>query len=221
LLIPNWQRIVPLSGPLFVVFLLASIVLTAVPGGDEGNEELLAWYTDSGNRISAMFSGYLLVLAALSLLVFALHLRWLIGRSSGEGNVLGTAALAGGLGAALFLVATSVALAAIPASVELADGPVPVTPDVPRAINSVGFDLMLIGAMFMAIFMIVATAVASAQHDIFPRWFTWLSGVCAFSLVFAAVWLPALALPIWMLTASVLTYRRERGVVAPSMVPAT
>jgi hypothetical protein len=61
--------------------------------------------------------------------------------------------------------------------------------------------------MFAAIAMIDATSVAALRTGILPRWFAWLGFVCAVVLLFAVVFLPMIALPIWLLCASLVFFK--------------
>jgi hypothetical protein len=205
----GWQRWIPLTGILFVILFVGAIFLVSLPGGDDSEQEVLDWYTDSGNRTSAVIGAYLLVIASLFLVVFVNHLRYVIQDAEGGTPLFATGAFAGGVGAALCLIVAAMAFAAVPATVEFGDEPPPTSVDVPRALNSLGFGLQLVGMMFMAIIMILATAVASFRYRLFPTWFNWLSVICAIALVFAVIWLPGIALPIWLVVASILLFQRQ------------
>ena len=62
----------------------------------------------------------------------------------------------------------------------------------------------------------LATAIASMRHAALPRWFGWLSLVLALILAFPLLgWLGVyLGLPLWVVTASVLLYRRSESTAA-------
>jgi hypothetical protein len=134
----GWQRWIPLTGVLFVILFVAAIFIVSFPGGDDPEQEVLDWYTDSGNRTSAVISAYLLVIASLALLTFVNRLRYVIQIAERGTPLFATGAFAGGIGAAVCLNVAAMAFAAIPAGVEFGDDPQPTSVDVPRALNSLG-----------------------------------------------------------------------------------
>jgi hypothetical protein len=205
----GWQRWIPLTGILFVILFVGAIFLVSLPGGDDSEQEVLDWYADSGNRTSAVIGAYLSVIASLLLVVFVNRLRYVIQNAEGQAPLFATGAFAGGIGAAVCLIVAAMAFAAIPAGVEFGDDPPPTSVDVPRALNSLGFGLQLVGMMFMAIIMILSTAAASFRYRLFPTWFNWLSVICAVALIFAVIWLPGIALLIWLVVASILLFQRQ------------
>jgi hypothetical protein len=106
------------------------------------------------------------------------------------------------------------AFAAIAAGIEFGDEPPPTSAELPRAINSMGFGLMLVGMMFMAIFMILSTAVASFRYGLFPGWFNWLSILTAIALIFAVIFLPGIMLLVWLVAASILLLLQRQPAVS-------
>jgi hypothetical protein len=205
----GWQRWIPLTGILFVILFVGAIFLASLPGGDDSDQEVLDWYTDSGNRTSAVISAYLWVIASLLLVIFVNRLRYVIQDAEGGTPLFATGAFAGGIGAAFCLIVAAMAFAAIPAGIEFGDDPPPTSVDVPRAFNSLGFGLQLVGMMFMAIVTILSTAAASFRYRLFPTWFNWLSIICAIALLFAVIFLPGIALLIWLVVASILLFQRQ------------
>jgi hypothetical protein len=61
--------------------------------------------------------------------------------------------------------------------------------------------------MFGAIALIDATSVVIWRTGILPRWFAWLGFVCAVVLLFGVVFIPMVALPIWLLAGSFILFR--------------
>jgi hypothetical protein len=205
----GWQRWVPLTGIAFVVLFLIAIFIVEIPGGDDSAQEVLDFYADSGNRTSVVISAYLYVLAAFSLILFANRLHYVIRNAEGGNPLFATGALAGGIAAAVCLIVAAMAFAAIAAGIEFADEPPPTSAELPRAINSMGYGLMLVGMMFMAILMILSTTVASFRYGLFPGWFNWLSILTAIALIFAVIFLPGIMLFVWLVAASILLWQRQ------------
>lgn len=79
--------------------------------------------------------------------------------------------------------------------------------------------------MFAAIAMIVPTSIAALRSGVLPRWFGWLGLDCALVLLLAVVYLPMIALPIWLLAASLVCFRalvadgRRIGLTRETAVP--
>jgi hypothetical protein len=212
--VTGWQRWVPLSGIAFVVLFLVATFIVEIPGGDDPEQEVLDFYADSGNRTSVVISAYLYVLAAFSLLLFANRLRYVIHNAEGGNPLFATGAFAGGIAAAVCLIVAAMAFAAIAAGIEFGDEPPPTSAELPRAINSMGFGLMLVGMMFTAIFMILSTAVASFRYGLFPGWFNWLSILTAIALIFAVIFLPGIMLLVWLVAASILLLLQRQPAVS-------
>jgi hypothetical protein len=119
------------------------------------------------------------------------------------------------LGGAVLLVALlwvgAAALAAIPAGVSLGGSSQLSSADLGRFLPSIGFGSILLFAMFGAIALIDATSVVIMRTDVLPRWLAWLGFVCGVVLLFGVVFLPVIALPIWLIAASIVLYRQPEG----------
>jgi hypothetical protein len=116
------------------------------------------------------------------------------------------------LGGAVLLVALlwvgTAALGAIPAGVSLGGSSQLSDADLGRFLPSIGFGSILIFGMFGAIALIDATSVVIWRTGVLPRWLAWLGFVCGVVLLFGAVFLPVIALPIWLIAASIVLYRQ-------------
>ena len=70
----NWRRVAPYSGIAFVVFFLASVVVSSVPKDTASDHAWLAAYATHAKQAGHLATGVLLVLAALSLMTFLTHI---------------------------------------------------------------------------------------------------------------------------------------------------
>jgi hypothetical protein len=75
--------------------------------------------------------------------------------------------------------------------------------------------------MFGAIALIDATSIVIFRTGVLPRWFGWLGFVCAVVLLFGAVFIPMVALPIWLLAGSFILFRLRSVEAEPvAVIPA-
>ena len=124
-------------------------------------------------------------------------------------------AYGGALVFAGLLVAGAMCLAAVPAGMALGGVRAPEGGDVINFMQSAGYGMILVGGMLFAATTIVATSLVSMRTGALPRWSAWLGYLCALALLFAVVWLPQVALLVWVVAISVLLLR------APSRAAAT
>jgi hypothetical protein len=85
-------------------------------------------------------------------------------------------------------------------------------------VPQIGFPAILVFAMFGAIALIDATSIVIMRTGVLPRWFAWLGFVCAVVLLFGAVFIPMIALPIWLLAGSVILFRLRSAEAEPVAV---
>ncbi len=71
--------------------------------------------------------------------------------------------------------------------------------------------MFLFGGGFTAIVLVLTTSIVTLQTGVFPQWLAWLGFVAAFALLFAIIFLPMLALLIWVLVVSVSAACAARG----------
>ena len=125
----------------------------------------------------------------------------------GPGGRLTNVALGGGIVCVGMLWAGAAALASISGAESFGGAPPIRNADLARFLPQVGFAAILIFSMFGAIALIDATSVVIWRTGILPRWFAWLGFICAVVLLFAVVFIPMVALPIWLLAGSFVLFR--------------
>ena len=116
------------------------------------------------------------------------------------------------------------ALAAVPAGQSIGGEPAVTNADVARFLPQLGFGAILIGGMFGAIALIDAASIVIYRTGVLPRWLAWLGFVCAVALLFGVVFLPMIALPIWLIGTGVVLLRlpsTEAEPTAPAAAPPT
>src|SRR5262245_47541945 len=81
------RRLGSLAGLAFAVCLFLGVAMLDVPRGAT-DQELVSWWADRGNQVSAVVSMYLFVAAALSFLVLLVSLRSrFLGAEGGTGEL--------------------------------------------------------------------------------------------------------------------------------------
>jgi prepilin signal peptidase PulO-like enzyme (type II secretory pathway) len=74
--------------------------------------------------------------------------------------------------------------------------------------------MTLLGGGFTAIGLVLTTSIISFQTGVLPQWLAWLGVVAAVILLFAIIFLPMVALLIWVLCVSGVLLMRTEGPAA-------
>jgi hypothetical protein len=206
--LPAFQRWIPLSGIVFVVLLIVGMGLMDLPTGDDSDQTVSAFYADHGNRVEVICAFYLLTIGGIAFLFFANRLRLLLAAAPGAPPPAATFAFGAGVVFLSMYFVSAAAMATIAGAVSIGGEELP---DVSfeRFFPQLGYAVLLVPGMFAASVMIAVTSYVSMQSRIFPGWFAWLGFVVAILLLFGAAFLPALALPVWVLIASVLMLQEQ------------
>ncbi len=209
------------AGVLFaVLFVFAVTTAGDAPGGDEDSDAAVtAYYEDSDNRGMLITVAYLLVASALALVVFSRVGPYSLMRDSADSLTRHCAAL-GMTGAVLAAAGISLggmALAAVSGGVTFQDEPV--DPGVARFMVHLGYGSILIWGGLAGAFSIASFALGALRSGAMARWLAWLGFAAAAALLFAVLFIPMVALPLWVLVASVVFFLKERT-VAQGAAPA-
>jgi hypothetical protein len=206
----------PTAGLLAAITFVVGLAMSAnSPDNSDPDAKIISWYADHGHRVGVVIGAFVLAFCGLFLLWFASGLRQRLRVAEGPEGRLANVALGGGVLLVAMLWVGAAALGAIPAGVSLGGSKELTDADLGRFLPSVGFGAILIFGMFGAIALIDATAVVIMRTGVLPRWFAWLGFVCGVVLLFGAVFLPVIALPIWLIAASVVLYRQPEFAAAP------
>lgn len=204
----------PIAGVLAAVtFVVGLILVSNSPDNNDTDAQVVAWYTDHGHRLSVLIGVYFLAFCGLFFLWFASGLRERLRAAEGSGGRLANVALGGAILFVGMLWAGAAALAAIPGAESLGDSTALRVADIARFVPSIGFGAILIFGAFGAIALIDATSIVAMRSGSLPNWFAWLGFVAAVVLLFGLVFLPMVALPIWLLAASYVFFRQPEPVV--------
>ena len=208
----------PLAGILAAITFVVGFSMVAGSSADNSDSDakIISWYADNGHQVVAVIGSFVLAFCGLFILWFAAGLRQRLRVAEGPEGRLANVALGGGVLLVALLWVGDAAIAAIPAGVKLGQSNDLTNADLGRFLPSIGFGAILIFGMFGAIALIDATSVVIWRTGILPRWFMWLGFVCGVVLLFAAVFLPVIALPIWLIAGSIALWREpEMSTAAP------
>ena len=208
----SWfERWAPIAGVAFVVLMVVgSMLIGDVPAPDAPAQEIANYLADSGNHTRNIIGAYLWVIGAFAFVWFLVRLRNDIRRAEGgTGSLSGPAFGAGVAFVALWMV-SAVVFAAVPFAIELRDAPISDT-DVVRLLPATGRLLLLLGAGFAGLLVVLTTSVAIFRTGVFPRWLVWLGIVAAIVLLFDVIYLTIFPFWTWVFIVSmVMLMRRER-----------
>ena len=198
----------PLAGVLAAVTFVAGLLcVVSSPDNNDSDAKVLAWYADQGHRLTNLIGAYLLAACGLFILWFGAGLRQRLRAAEGPGGRLSSVALGGAILLAGMLWLGAAAAAAISGAKSFGGVPGPESADVARFLPQVGYAAILLFGMFGAIAPIDATSLVALRTGVLPRWLALLGLLCAVVLLFGVVFLPMVALPIWLLAASFVLFR--------------
>jgi hypothetical protein len=211
------ERWAPLAGILFVVLMFFGTFLVAdLPNADASRRRIVEYLADGGNHTRNIIGAYMWVLAALALLWFATRLRQVLRDAKGDASILPNLVFGAGVVYSALLAASGVTFAAVAYAVKVLDAPV-TNADLVRVLPQLAWMILLLGAGFAAILLVVASCIASFQTGVLPRWLAWLGVVAAILLVFDLAYQNIIPFLVWVLAASiVLLMRRDQTANAAS-----
>jgi len=212
----------PIAGVLAAITFVAGVILaSATPNNSDSDAKVIAWYTHHGHRLADLIGAYLLAACGLFLLWFVAGLRQRLRAAEGPGGRLANVALGGGIACVATLWVGAAALASIAGAESLGGAPPIRNADLARFLPQVGFAAILLFSMFGAIALIDATSIVIWRTGILPRWFAWLGFICSVVLLFGVVFIPMIALPIWLLAGSFILFRLRSIEAEPVVVVPT
>jgi hypothetical protein len=204
-----WERWAGVAGIVFVVLYVVGFVIGGEP--PDTDADLVAHYSDSGERAKEMAAFFLIATAALAFVLFASGLRArLVGTD--VPRTLAAIAWAGGIAyATLALAGNAISRATAAAA---GDELFTLEPNAQRLFETAGF-LLFVSAAFAAMLLVGAVAVGALRYAVLPRWLGWTSVGAAVLLPTAIGFIGFLVLFAWALAAGVALAAR-RSVTASS-----
>jgi hypothetical protein len=202
-----------IAGLAFVVLFVAGMMLSGgTPESNAPDQEWFDWFADSGNRTTEVVGMFVLAASGLCFVVFLAGMVRRI-RTAGRraGQALDVAWGAGLLAAGLIMVA-AVAINQAAVGIEIGEVPTPDDADLLRMAEQAGFGIALLGGGWCAAVAVGALSWAGRRNGALPSWLANAGLVAAVILVFSIIWIPMVALPLWVLAASVTLLRPARAV---------
>jgi hypothetical protein len=204
----GFERWAPIAGIAFVVLMVVgSALVSDVPAPDAPGREIADYLADSGNLTRNIVGAYLWAIGALVFLWFLVPLRNRLRRAEGGTGSLSSLAFGAGLAFTAVWLVSAVVLSAVPFAIEFRDATIS-DPDLVRVLGSTGRLLLLLGAGFAALLVVLAASLAGFRTGVFPRWLAWLGIVASVSLLFAVVYGNILPFWTWVFLASIVMWRR-------------
>jgi uncharacterized protein DUF4386 len=209
------ERWAPLGGIIFVVLMFTGTLFVAdVPDADSPQQKIADYLTDDGNHTRNIVGAYIWVVGALSFLWFAAHLRSILRAAEGGTGILSNIAFGAGVIYSALMMVSAVAFAAVAYAVGLRDATV-TDPDLVRVLPQLAWMILLLGAGFAGIVVVLTSCIVSFQTRVLPRWLAWLGVVVAIALLFDVIYVNIVPFLVWVLAASiVLLMRREETAAA-------
>lgn len=202
------NRWAPLGGIIFIVLIVIGAGLIGDhPDPDAPEQEITDYLGDGDKHTLNIVGAYLWVLAGIGLLWFLTQLRSILRAAEGGAGTLSNLGFGAGVIFVGLLMASAGAIAAVAGAIEFRDAP-DIDPDFVRIMPQMGYAMLLLGGGFAAIVLVLTTSAISLQTGVFPQWLTWLGFLAAIVLLFAIIFLPMIALLIWVLAVAIVLLMR-------------
>jgi hypothetical protein len=203
-----------------ILFTVALVLTTSIPGPKATNDELIAYYEAGGTTLPVAIGLYIMPFAGIAFLWFIVALRMWSAASVRRQSVLQSnlQLVSGILFVALFFIGAA-ASSVLAVSLQFADGPVdPVTA---RQFPIFGQTVVLFFAMRMAAMFVFTTSAIGRSARILPRWFGLAGFLVGLFLLLSASFTPFLILvfPAWVFVLSVILMRRARAIPKDVRLP--
>ena len=196
------------TGIAFPVFFIASTVVSSVPKDNDSDAKWVAAYTGHSHQAQHLTTGILLVLAALSLLVFLTSL-WSRIAAANENENTSLVPLAAAAVSAAGIAAGGVVMAAISGAALIGKAPIP-SGELLRFANDLGFGFVALGGMLAAALSVAGLSVLGRTVGIFSGPMATFGIVVAIALLAALAFVPIAALWIWCVVVSIQLIRKSR-----------
>ncbi len=211
------ERVAGAAGILFAILFVVGAFAAGTPDSDKP-AKWVDWYSDSGNRMALILNGYLWVVAGLALLVVVAAAYQRFGAGSGLSGLYATVAGGAAILFAVVLLAAGVMMANVAGNVAFGGANVPADGDLLVQMTGQGMALVLLaGGLSAAVAFAAVSLLLVREHG--PRWLAILGFVATICCIFGVVFLPMVAVPIWMICAGVVLLRRASE--APARTPPT
>lgn len=211
----NAARWAPLTGVGFVVFFLASVVVSSPPADSAPAARWVANYTGHGHQLSHEVTGVLLVLAALSLMSFLVMFWSRIGAARERARHSAVPLVAAGVSAASIAAGGVLMASGSTVTQGFAKSDLTGTATVLRFVNDAGFTMVAVPGMLAAALAVAMLSVQARRAGLFGPKLTGFGVVVAVILLASLAFVPIVALMAWLVVTAVILIRRSSAVAQP------
>ena len=213
------ERWAALGGIIFVVLMVVGTTFVAdVPDPDAPQQQLATYLGDSGNHMRNIIGAYIWVVGALAFLCFVTGLRSVLRGAEGGTGALSNLVFGAGVVFAAVWMVSAVAFSAVAYAVELRGATVS-DPDFVKLLPQMAWMILLVGAGFAGLLLVLTTSILSLKTRALPRWLAWLGIVVAIALLFDVIYVNIVPLLIWVLAASIVLLRRREETATAAASP--
>lgn len=209
-----------LSGVGFSILLVVGFILATGTFPEDNKAPDADWIkvlSSSSDRAKIIAGAYVMFVAGLLFLWFAASIRADVRARQSKPSVLSTVSIASAIVFVSMLLIGALAVAAVPASITFGDGPVPGA-DFIRQFSQLGIGAILAPGGLAAALFVASTSRLGVVTGLFSRGLAIVGYVAAVLLVFGAMFLPFLALPLWAIIVGIALARQATPATA-SEVP--
>jgi hypothetical protein len=204
----------PVAAVVFVILLVVGAGLIGDhPDPDAPEQEIADYFGDSGAHTRNIMGYYLWAVAGVTFLWFLSCLRSVLREAEGGNGTLANLGFAAGIVFTACLLVGAAPIAAVAAAIEFRDAVV-TDPEFIRVLPQMGYGIILLGGGFSALVLVLTTSILTFQTGVLPQWLGWLGIVAAIILLFAVIFLPMVALLIWVLATSFALFNRSEQTAA-------
>jgi hypothetical protein len=192
----------PLTGFAFVVLFVVGVVASSPPADGATDAKWIAAYTGNANKAGHIVTGVCLALAGLCLLAFMTALWTRIVDARRPTRVSPLPIVAAGVAAACMAVGGVLMGGAI----SVMSAPTP-DANLLRLCNDIGFTMVGLGGMLAAALSVAAISAQARAANLFGRRMTAFGYVVAVILLAAVLFVPIVALLVWLVVAAIVSLR--------------
>jgi hypothetical protein len=187
-----------------VLFVVGLVFVASTPEYTVSDGEYQDWFREGANRAGQIVGVVALVLAGLLFVPLVRAVADWVRRTDNPVERALDLVLAS-------IFATLVIVGALvtghgSVAVEIGDTPLP-SADVVRSGEQIGYGLVLFAASLVAAWVIGRLALTARRARSAPAWYVALSAVTAVAMVFGALFIPVVMLPIWAVVTGVVLLR--------------
>lgn len=213
-----------LAGVGFIVFFVAGVISSSPPSDNASDATWIASYTSTGHDWSHVASGVFLILAGLSLMGFLVGMwRYLNGAHQAGLSAASPLPLVAAGVAATCMATGGILMGYVPGSELLGSYPLP-SVDLLRMSNDLGFVLTGVPGMIATALCLAVLAAQGRAAGVFGAKMAAFTRIVAVVLLLGFLFLPIVALLVWVVVCLVGARRATRDVLtsageAPARAP--